>query len=121
MKNTYILLVLGLFVSSTLLAQQGWEAGAWLGGSHYFGDLNTAYDNLLSQAEYMLKDHNRTLDNYTQMLEMTLPKNVMKRGFAMVKNNKTYVGKIKDIKKSDKDLTIEFYDGEIQVTKRQRQ
>ncbi len=85
----------------------------------YRHDLNTAYDNILSQAEYMIKDHNRTLDNYTQMLEMTKPKNVMKRGFAMVKNDKAYVGKIKDIKKSDKDLTIEFYDGEIQVTKRQ--
>ena len=22
-------------------AQKGWEAGAWLGGAHYFGDLNT--------------------------------------------------------------------------------
>ena len=41
MKNTLLLLALGLFLSTNLLAQKGWEAGAWLGGSHYFGDLNT--------------------------------------------------------------------------------
>jgi hypothetical protein len=26
-----------------LLAQKGWEAGGWLGGAYYFGDLNTNY------------------------------------------------------------------------------
>lgn len=25
-------------------AQKGWEAGGWLGGAYYFGDLNTNYD-----------------------------------------------------------------------------
>ncbi len=41
-KKLFILFVL---VSTTLVAhsQRGWEAGGWLGVSHYFGDLNTDY------------------------------------------------------------------------------
>lgn len=41
------LIILILFVSSllpSLEAQRGWEAGGWLGVSHYFGDLNTNKD-----------------------------------------------------------------------------
>ena len=41
MKKTYLLLfTLSLF--TTLNAQSGWEAGFMVGGSHYFGDLNTS-------------------------------------------------------------------------------
>jgi hypothetical protein len=32
-----------LFSMSALLGQQGWEAGGWLGVSHYFGDLNNNF------------------------------------------------------------------------------
>ena len=47
--KTYIvknLLIALLFLSSltTLRAQQGWELGGWIGGSHYFGDLNTSFN-----------------------------------------------------------------------------
>lgn len=35
----------GTFFLVSLSAQQeGWEAGLWLGASHYFGDLNTSYN-----------------------------------------------------------------------------
>jgi len=40
-KNIILLFVLGLLITTTATAQKGWEAGAWLGASHYFGDLNT--------------------------------------------------------------------------------
>ncbi|MDX1666456.1 MAG: DUF6089 family protein [Saprospiraceae bacterium] len=32
------------YLLSTAEAQKGWEAGAWVGGSYYFGDLNTNFD-----------------------------------------------------------------------------
>ena len=38
-----IILLVTLFVFQSA-AQQGWEAGAWIGTSHYFGDLNTNFD-----------------------------------------------------------------------------
>ena len=39
-----LLLGLVLFsVTQLVTAQRGWEAGGWLGASHYFGDLNTNY------------------------------------------------------------------------------
>ena len=39
-----LLLGLVLFcVAQLVTAQKGWEAGGWLGASHYFGDLNTNY------------------------------------------------------------------------------
>ncbi len=39
------LLGLALVFSSVMLsAQNGWEAGGWIGTSHYFGDLNTNFD-----------------------------------------------------------------------------
>lgn len=31
-------------ITFALDAQKGWEAGGWLGGSFYFGDLNTSFD-----------------------------------------------------------------------------
>lgn len=42
MKN---LLIVFCFLTSfsALQAQQGWELGGWVGGSHYFGDLNTSF------------------------------------------------------------------------------
>ena len=111
--------ILDLKHQEILLMQEKLSSIPALIVQQYRHDLDSAYDHILSQAEYTLKDHNRTLDNYTQILEMTLPENVLKRGFAMVKKDNKYIGKLKDIKKSDKDLTIEFYDGEIQVSKRQ--
>ena len=41
MKNLFLLLVFAFLISTNLDAQKGWEAGAWLGAAHYFGDLNT--------------------------------------------------------------------------------
>ena len=42
-KNLFIALSL-LFSLTTMKAQQGWELGGWVGGSHYFGDLNTNFN-----------------------------------------------------------------------------
>ncbi|MEK7258055.1 MAG: DUF6089 family protein, partial [Bacteroidota bacterium] len=39
-KQAFLLLLLPFF-SLKMAAQQGIEAGVWLGGVHYFGDLNT--------------------------------------------------------------------------------
>jgi hypothetical protein len=36
--SSFLMMVTGAF------AQKGWEAGPWVGGAYYFGDLNTNYD-----------------------------------------------------------------------------
>ncbi len=41
MRKLISLLLLFSFSIISLWGQQGWEAGGWLGVSHYFGDLNT--------------------------------------------------------------------------------
>lgn len=42
--NRFVLLTLFFLGSFTFSkAQEGWEAGGWLGASHYFGDLNTNF------------------------------------------------------------------------------
>lgn len=43
MTRMLLFAIFGLFLAPTLTAQQGWEAGAWGGVSHYFGDLNTSF------------------------------------------------------------------------------
>ncbi|MEM1326454.1 MAG: DUF6089 family protein [Bacteroidota bacterium] len=43
MKHLLIIL-LSLTVAFGVQAQQGWEAGGWVGASNYFGDLNTNFD-----------------------------------------------------------------------------
>jgi len=42
-KKVSLLLTL-LSFSSLVIAQRGWEAGAWAGTAFYFGDLNTSYN-----------------------------------------------------------------------------
>jgi len=42
-KKSIIILLLSLGALSTY-AQQGWEAGGWIGTSAYFGDLNTQFN-----------------------------------------------------------------------------
>jgi hypothetical protein len=43
-KNTVITFIFILFGAIGLQAQQGWEAGGWLGVSHYFGDINSNFN-----------------------------------------------------------------------------
>jgi hypothetical protein len=43
LKKPMIVFLLVCFQWS-LMAQQGWEAGGWIGLSNYFGDLNTTFD-----------------------------------------------------------------------------
>lgn len=43
-KGSFIFGFFLLFFTSGIQAQQGWEAGFWMGTSHYFGDLNTNFD-----------------------------------------------------------------------------
>ena len=42
-KNTLILFIF-LVSCTALTAQRGWEAGGWIGGSHYFGDINSSFN-----------------------------------------------------------------------------
>lgn len=42
MRNRLFSVLLLQFFITSLWGQQGWEAGGWLGVSHYFGDLNTS-------------------------------------------------------------------------------
>ena len=43
-KQTILILLTTLCFLSRSNAQEGWELGAWLGGTYYFGDLNTNFD-----------------------------------------------------------------------------
>ena len=43
-KNLIIILSLCLICLANLSAQRGWEAGGWVGGSHYFGDINNSFN-----------------------------------------------------------------------------
>ncbi len=43
MKKLLFLILISFGISTISNAQKGWEAGGWLGVSHYFGDLNTNY------------------------------------------------------------------------------
>ncbi len=40
-KGLFIVFFIGMI--APLSAQEGWEAGPWIGGVHYFGDLNTNF------------------------------------------------------------------------------
>ncbi|MFK7808251.1 MAG: DUF6089 family protein [Saprospiraceae bacterium] len=44
MKNSLLLFFAVLFLSFNLQAQRGWEAGGWIGVSHYFGDINSNFN-----------------------------------------------------------------------------
>jgi hypothetical protein len=43
-KNSIILFVFLFCTSFGLQAQRGWEAGGWIGVSHYFGDINSSFN-----------------------------------------------------------------------------
>ncbi len=43
-KNTFILLLFCLSCTTIATAQQGWEAGGWIGMSHYYGDINSSFN-----------------------------------------------------------------------------
>lgn len=44
MRKALLFVAIILGTASIAHAQKGWEAGGWLGGAYYFGDLNTNYD-----------------------------------------------------------------------------
>lgn len=44
LKNILLPFFILFFFLPSMEAQKGWEAGAWMGISHYFGDLNTDFD-----------------------------------------------------------------------------
>ncbi len=44
MRKAVLFATIILGTLSAANAQKGWEAGGWLGGAYYFGDLNTNYD-----------------------------------------------------------------------------
>ncbi len=43
-KQIIIILLASLSLLPLSKAQEGWELGAWIGGTYYFGDLNTNFD-----------------------------------------------------------------------------
>jgi len=43
-RKSLLFSILCLFSLNTINAQQAWEAGGWLGVSHYFGELNPAFN-----------------------------------------------------------------------------
>jgi len=43
-KNTVNLFIFLFSITFGLQAQQGWEAGGWIGASHYFGDINSSFN-----------------------------------------------------------------------------
>jgi len=44
LNRIFAIIILIFITTPSIHAQKGWEAGAWLGTAHYFGDLNTNFD-----------------------------------------------------------------------------
>jgi len=66
----------------------------------------------------LLKDAQQKLGYQKQLLESYSYRNVLKRGYAMVKEGRRLIGSAVDAKTAKK-LSIQFHDGEIQVSKDQ--
>jgi exodeoxyribonuclease VII large subunit len=61
-----------------------------------------------------LKNNYLQLKNIDSLLQLSDPKNIMKRGFVLVKNGSKYITSSKEMK-NHKDAKIEFHDGSISV------
>jgi len=62
-----------------------------------------------------LKSKVQSLTNIEKIISVLEPKNIMKRGFSLIKQNGSYVSRKEDLEKSKKSISIEFYDGSIDL------
>ena len=77
--------------------------------------LNNFTYQLQMLSKNKIAQKNINLENYTSMLEVLDPKSILKRGFALVKEDGKYSSRKSDLKTNSKKLEIEFYDGSVSV------
>lgn len=80
-------------------------------------ELFTIHSNLFNTGHLRIKEHDVALDNITNILKMLEPKNILKRGFVLVKEKGKYKTRANQINKTQNDLVLEFYDEDIIVKK----
>ena len=69
--------------------------------------------NININSSKLIERHKFILDTWSKNIEAYDPKNVLEKGFTLVKQNSKYIGKLEDLKETE--MTIEFSDGEIKV------
>jgi exodeoxyribonuclease VII large subunit len=80
---------------------------------HLF-NIQFTQDQILMNAKNILRNHKEKLSFADQQMTLLHPKNILQKGYAIVRQDQKNISRNKMIKKNV-PLTIEFFDGEIQV------
>ena len=78
-------------------------------------ELSALENDIFLYAKNHVKNRITSIENTEKILDLLEPKNVLKRGFALVKKGKKYVTRKQQLKTDKKKLSIEFFDGEIEL------
>ncbi len=79
-------------------------------------ELDAIHKNIFSHARNILEKRNLAIDNFTNVVRIMEPKNILKRGFVLISKDGKYLKRSSDVKATDK-LQLEFYDDNILVQK----
>lgn len=84
-------------------------------------EINDLKLELDDEVHQLLKDKKDDLSSYKKQLELINPKNILSRGYAIIRNDNEAIKSIDDVKENDK-ISISVKDGEIEtnVTKVRR-
>ncbi|NNE26243.1 MAG: exodeoxyribonuclease VII large subunit, partial [Saprospiraceae bacterium] len=69
----------------------------------------------LNSTQSIIQRRHTQLEHVQSTLELLNPTNVLQRGFALVKQDKNYIGRLSDLKSGMDHLNIEFHDGTLQT------
>jgi len=78
-------------------------------------NLEKLESDIFSKISDTLKSKAQSLINIEKIIEVLEPKNVMKRGFSLVKQNGKYISRKDKLKKDKSSISIEFYDGSVDL------
>jgi exonuclease VII large subunit len=77
--------------------------------------LNEIGNKSISAAKELLSRKHQSIQHLEKLSAALDPSNILKRGFALVKQDGMYVGRKSELIKDKTDLIIELYDGNIRV------
>ena len=78
-------------------------------------NLEKLESDIFSKITDTLKSKAQSITNIEKIIEVLEPKNVMKRGFSLVKQNGKYISRKDKLKKDKSNISIEFYDGSVDL------
>jgi len=110
-------MLLSMKYQELLLMQEKIISGPSAKINYYSQDIDHLYQSMITNAEYTVLDTNKSLDNFEKLIQMSEPKNVMRRGYVLVHKSGKNIPRKENIKNAIEELQIEFYDGTINVTK----